>query len=88
MVQHHVAADRQQRSLPEVAEHLCAGPVDRVDLGGVVVGVAVDPDDVAVLDDVPALAVVGGDRAHAVQALREISEDAGDPVAHALVATL
>ena len=74
--------------LAEVAEQLRAGTVDRVDLGGVVVRVAVVADDVAVLDDVVALAVVGGDRADAVQALGEVGEHVGDPVADAVVAAL
>ena len=86
--QHHVAPDAEQHTLPEHAEHLGARPVDGVDLGGVVVGVAVLADDVAVMDDVLALAVVGGDDAHAVQALGQVGEHVGDAVADLVVAAL
>ena len=62
----HVAADgRAARAWPSDAEQLGARPVDGVDLRRVVVGVPVVADDVAVVDDVVALAVVGGDDAHA-----------------------
>ena len=84
----HVAADRQQRRLRQVSEQLRARTVDRVDLGGVVVGVAVVADDVAVMDDVVSLAVVGGDGADAVQALGEVGEHVRDPVADAVVTAL
>ena len=73
---------------PRIAEHLGAGAVDGVDLGRVVVGVAVVADDVAVVEDVVALAVVRGDDAHAVQALGEVGQHVGDPVADPVVAAL
>ena len=88
VVQDHRAADGQQRGLAEEAEHLGARAVDGVDLRGVVVGVAVVADDVAVVDHVVALAVVGGDDAHAVQALGEVGQHVGDAVADPVVAAL
>jgi hypothetical protein len=76
-VQDHVAADGQQDGLAEDAEQLGAGPVDGVDLRGVVVGVAVLADDVAVVEDVVPLPVVRGDDPDAVEALGEVGEDVG-----------
>ena len=73
---------------PRHAEQLGARAVDGVDLGGVDVGVAVVADDVAVVDDVVALAVVGGDDPDAVQALGQVGQHVGDPVAHPVVAAL
>ncbi len=55
-------------------------------MGGVVVGVAVLTRDVAVVQNVVARPVEPGDDAHAGQALGEVAEDAGDPVAHTLIA--
>ena len=74
--------------LAEDAEQLGARAVDGVDLGGVVVGVPVVADHVAVVDDVVALAVVGGDDADAVQALGQVGQHVGDAVAHPVVAAL
>ena len=56
------------------------------DLGGVVVGVAVLADDVAVVEHVVTRAVEAGHHTYARQALREVAEDSGDPVAHTVVA--
>ena len=88
MVDDHVAADRQEGSLAEVAEQLRSWSVDRADLGGVVVSGAVVADDRAVADDVPPLAVVRDDGADAVEALGEIAEHAGDAVPHTVIAAL
>ena len=83
---HHLAADAQQGGLSQPAHQLRARAVEGVDVGGVDVGVAVLADHVAVMDDVVALAVVGGDDAHAVQALGEVGHHVGDAVAHPVVA--
>ena len=73
---------------PRQPEQLGARAVDGVDVGRVVVGVPVLADHVAVVDDVVALAVVGGDDPDAVQALGQVGEHVGDPVAHPVVAAL
>ena len=88
VVHHHVAADPEQRGLSQPPHQLGARAVDGVDLGGVDVGVAVLTHDVAVMDDVEPLAVVGGDHPHAVQALGQVRHDVGDAVAHPVVAPL
>ena len=85
-VAHHVAADQQQHRLAEQPDELGARAVDRGELGGVVVGVAVVADDVAVVQHVVAGPVEPGDDAHARQALGEVGQHAGDAVAHAVVA--
>ena len=86
VVHHHVPADAEQGGLAQPPHQLRAGAVDGVDVGRVDVGVAVLADDVAVVDDVAALAVVGGDDTHAVQALGEVGEHVGDAVADPVVA--
>ena len=68
----HGPTDCQQCGLAQPAHELGAGAIDGVDLGGVDVGFAVLTDDVAVVDDVVHLAVVGRDDAHAMQALRQV----------------
>ena len=88
VVQHHRSADEQQAGLAQPAEHLGAGPVDAVDPGGVVVGVAVLADDVAMVDDVVPLAVVGGHDADARQALLEVRQHVGDAVPDPRVAAV
>ena len=62
------------------------GAVDRGDVRGVVVGVAVLADHVAVVQHVVPLPVEPGDHPHARQALGEVAQHAGDAVAHAVVA--
>ena len=57
-------------------------------LGGVVVGVPVVADHVAMVDHVVSLPVVGGHDAHAVQALGQVGQHVGDAVAHPVVAAL
>ena len=88
MVQHHVAAHGQDHRLTDDAEELGAGAVDAVDTPGVVVGVAVLADHVAVIDHVVALPVVGRDDPHALQALRQVGQHERDAVAHLVVAAL
>ena len=88
VVEHHGAADGQQDGLAEDAQQLGARAVDGVDVGGVVVGVPVVADHVAVVDDVVALAVVGGDDPDPVEALGQVGQHVGDPVAHPVVAAL
>ena len=66
---------------PMTPEHLGARAVEGVDVGRVVVGVPVVADHVAVVDDVVALAVVGGHDADAVEALGQVGQHVGDPVA-------
>ena len=88
VLQHHVAADGQHDDLADDPEQLRSRPVDPVDPPGVVVGVAVVPDHVAVVHHVVPLAVVGRDDAHALQALGEIGQDQGDAVADLVVAAL
>ena len=85
-VAHHVAADEQQRGLAEQPDELGARAVRRRDVRGVVVGVAVVPGDVAVLQHVVAGPVEPGDHPHARQALGQVAEHVGDAVAHAVVA--
>ena len=62
--------------------------VDGVGAAGVEVGVAVLADDVAVVHDVVALAVRGGDDADAVERLGEVRQHVRDAVAAAQVAAL
>ena len=88
VVHDHVAADAEQGGLAQPPHQLGARAVDGVDLGGVDVGVAVLTHDVAVMDDVVPLAVVGGDHPHAVQALGQVGHHVGDAVAHPVVAAL
>ena len=71
---------------PMQPDELGARAVDRGEVGGVVVGVAVLADDVAVVQHVVAGPVEAGDDPHAGQALGEVGQHAGDPVAHAVVA--
>ncbi len=88
VVGHHGAADGQHDGLAEDAQHLGARSVDGVDVGRVVVGVPVVADHVAVVDHVVALAVVGGHDADAVEALGQVGQHVGDPVADPVVAAL
>ena len=87
-VQHHGAADAEQRPLSEDAEQLGTRPVHRVHVGGVVVGVAIVAHHVAVVDHIVALPVVGSHDAHAVQALGQVGQHVGDAVTHPVVAAL
>ena len=88
VVQHHLPTDGQQRGLPEHTQHLGPRAVYRVDVGGVVVGVPVVADHVAVVDHVLALAVVGGDDAYTVQALRQVGQNVGDAVPYPVITPL
>ncbi len=88
VVEHHLAADCQQPGLGQVSQHLGAGPVDGVDVGGVVVGVPVLADHVAMVDHVAGLAVVGGDHPDPVEVLRQVSQHVGDAVTHPVIAPL
>ena len=84
----HRAADEQQHRLAHDADPLGGRAVLRVDLRGVVVGVAVLADHVAVVEHVVAGAVEAGDDAHAREALGHVAQHPGDAVADAQVAAV
>ena len=88
MVQHHVPADAEQESLAEDADHDRGRSVDRVDATGVEIGVAVGTDDVAVVHDVAALAVVRGHDPDAVERLGQVGQHVRDAVTTQQVALL
>ena len=87
-VAHHVAADEEEHRLADEADPLGEPAVGGDEHRGVVVGVAVVTDDVAVVQHVVPGAVEPGHHADAREALGEVAQHAGDAVAHALVAAV